>query len=63
MRTTNKVRSAEEAQVIAQEAYIYFYPLVSMDVTRKQLTNLDPKATTNAQAAAPASTTGGPVAV
>jgi hypothetical protein len=35
--------SAEQAQAIAQEAYIYLYPLVTMDVTRKQLTNLDPK--------------------
>jgi len=35
--------SADEARQIAQEAYIYLYPLLSMDVTRKQLINLDPK--------------------
>jgi hypothetical protein len=27
--------TSEEAQSIAQEAYIYFYPLVLMDVSRK----------------------------
>jgi hypothetical protein len=39
----NQSISAEEAQAIAQEAYIYLYPLILMDVTRKQMTNLDPK--------------------
>ena len=34
---------AEEAQAIGAEAYVYFYPLVTMDLTRKQLTNSDPK--------------------
>ena len=31
----------EEAQSIAQEAYIYFYPLVIMDVSRKHFTNIE----------------------
>ncbi len=35
--------SADEARAIAVEAYVYFYPLVTMDVTRKQLINSDPK--------------------
>jgi hypothetical protein len=33
--------TAEEAQSIAQEAYIYFYPLVLMDVSRKHFTNIE----------------------
>ena len=32
----------QEVQSIARDAYIYFYPLVTMDVTRKQLTNVEP---------------------
>ncbi|HJS92967.1 MAG TPA: DUF1254 domain-containing protein [Solirubrobacteraceae bacterium] len=32
--------SAEEAQEIAVEAYVYLYPLVTMEVTRRQMTNL-----------------------
>jgi hypothetical protein len=35
--------SADEAQTIVQESYVYLYPLVLMDLTRKQLINLDPK--------------------
>jgi hypothetical protein len=33
----------EEAHAIGVDAYIYFYPIVTMDVTRKQLTNEEPK--------------------
>jgi hypothetical protein len=32
--------SADEAKSIAMDAYIYFYPTITMDVTRKQLTNM-----------------------
>ena len=31
--------SEQEAHAIAVDAYIYFYPLMSMDVSRKQFTN------------------------
>jgi hypothetical protein len=34
--------SEQEAHAIGVDAYVYFYPLVTMDVTRKQLTNVAP---------------------
>ena len=38
-----QANSAGEAQAIAQEAYVYLFPLVLMDLTRKQMINLDQK--------------------
>lgn len=32
--------SADEAASIANDAYVYFYSMITMDVTRKQLTNM-----------------------
>ena len=32
----------QEAHAIGVDAYLYFYPLVSMDITRKQFTNVEP---------------------
>ena len=34
--------SEQAAREIGGEAYLYFYPLVTMDVTRRQVTNLEP---------------------
>src|SRR5215210_3872242 len=31
-----------EAHAIGVDAYIYFYPLITMDVTRRQATNMEP---------------------
>jgi hypothetical protein len=39
--TQAQVVNSAEAQAIAQEAYIYFYPLVIMDVSRKHFTNIE----------------------
>lgn len=40
-QTGPKISDAE-AQTIATDAYVYFYPLVTMDVTRRQLINTPP---------------------
>lgn len=40
--STGSSPSVDEARFIAVDAYIYLYPLVTMDVTRKQLTNQTP---------------------
>ena len=37
----NAALSAQEAEEIGVNAYLYFYPLVTMDVTRRQMTNLE----------------------
>ena len=39
--TVAQTVSSAEAAAIAQEAYIYFYPLVIMDVSRKHFTNIE----------------------
>ena len=39
--TTDSI-SEHDAHAIAVDAYIYFYPLVTMDITRLQSTNIEP---------------------
>ncbi|NUT76223.1 DUF1254 domain-containing protein [Pseudomonas sp. C1C7] len=34
--------TAEQAHAIGVDAYVYFYPLLTMDITRKQFTNIEP---------------------
>ena len=34
--------TGQEVQAIGVEAYLYFYPLVTMDITRKQISNIEP---------------------
>jgi hypothetical protein len=34
--------SEQDAHAVGVDAYLYFYPLVSMDLTRRQLTNIEP---------------------
>ena len=34
--------SEQEAHAIGVDAYLYFYPLVTMDITRRQSTNIEP---------------------
>ncbi|WP_433739659.1 DUF1254 domain-containing protein [Pseudomonas putida] len=40
-RAQSKI-TPEEAHAIGVEAYVYFYPLLTMDITRKQFTNIEP---------------------
>jgi hypothetical protein len=35
--------SLSSSEIVAQEAFVYLYPLILMDLTRQQLTNLDAK--------------------
>ena len=37
-----KALTEDEAREIAVDAYVYFYPIITMDLTRKQFTNIEP---------------------
>ena len=41
-QTSASAITEQEAHAIGVDAYIYFYPLLSMDLTRKQFTNIEP---------------------
>nr|WP_274628521.1 DUF1254 domain-containing protein [Mesorhizobium shangrilense] len=41
--TAAEAITEEEAHAIGVEAYVYFYPLITMDITRQQLTNAEAK--------------------
>jgi len=41
-QATASTITEQEAHAIGVDAYLYFYPLVSMDITRKQFTNVEP---------------------
>jgi hypothetical protein len=41
-QTGSTAITEQEAQAIAIDAYVYLYPLVTMDVTRRQFTNVEP---------------------
>ena len=41
-QSASQAITEQEAQAIATDAYIYFYSLVTMDVTRRQFTNIAP---------------------
>ncbi|SEC26650.1 dihydroorotase [Rhizobiales bacterium GAS188] len=41
-QTASQPVSEQEAHAIGVDAYLYFYSLVTMDLTRKQLTNVEP---------------------
>jgi hypothetical protein len=40
---TDTAITQQEAHDIGVDAYLYFYPLVIMDITRKQSTNIEPE--------------------
>ena len=41
-QTASQTIPEQDAHAIAVDAYLYFYPLISMDITRKQSTNIEP---------------------